>query len=129
MPAKPCPPNGSGSRPRLPSKDCTGKVCQAGKKTSRGVVGRRAEDRELGEKDRAEALMGTAQESRTQESAKTEALQEGPPALGFSLLGLVFACLGLSFWEPMREHPRLRFCEQLQETGWWAARLARAPPD
>lgn len=33
--AKPCPPNGSGNRPRPSSKDCTEKVCQAGKKTSR----------------------------------------------------------------------------------------------
>lgn len=39
-------------------------------------MGRRAEEGELGEKHRAEALMGTVQESRTQESATTEALGE-----------------------------------------------------
>lgn len=52
-------------------------------------MGRRAEEGELGEKDRAEALMGTAQESRTQESAKTEAhrrVHQLGLGLGFSLL-------------------------------------------
>lgn len=59
-------------------------------------MGRRAEEGELGERDRAEALMGTVQESRTQEAAKTGP-PEGPLAgtrFGAFCLGLVVsACL------------------------------------
>lgn len=43
--------NGAGSRPGPPPKESTGKVGQAGQKTSRGGVGRGAEEEELGGRD------------------------------------------------------------------------------
>lgn len=98
MPAKPCPPNGSGSRPRHPPKDCTGEVAKQGRKQA-GVEWARGQRRGGLEGGGIGQRTSWAQrrQSRAQEPAKTEDLGKGSPAgtrFGVFCLGLVVpACL------------------------------------
>lgn len=95
MPAKPCPPSGSGNRPRQPPKDCTGEVARQGRKQA-GVEWARG--RGGGLEGGVEQKISWAQrrQSRAQEPAKPEDLRKFQQHAKFGVFyfGLVVpACL------------------------------------